>query len=255
MNKNYKINELLGAKLFKKCVFKVEHIKFKIIDKFFPNSELNYEKYLKKSLNKELNKEISIEKKNLIIRNYQKKILISRKEFNNKKNRNYHIKMDNPNDFIEYLKKNRKIHINGLIKNGIVYLGLIPLFIIQNPIFTIAGYVFLSYNTISTLINFQCVNLQNYNLKRFEDSKEKLMKMRKRKQEKDLEKYGKISKVISSSLNNSTDIPSVEEIVSNITTKEQLIELKKMLISYGMKENKGTEEKKNNGFQKNKKRR
>ena len=43
MNKKYKVNEILGAKFFKKIVFLVERIKFKLINKLFPNSEKRYE--------------------------------------------------------------------------------------------------------------------------------------------------------------------------------------------------------------------
>ena len=151
--------------------------------------------------------------------------------------------MDDPNKFIKYLKNNRKIHIKGLIRNAIVYLALIPLFVLLNPTFTIAGYIILAYNTISTLINFECVNLQNYNLKRFEESKQKLIKIKEKKLARDLDKYKNISKVVSNSLNNSTNIPNIEEIVANINTKEELIELKKMINAYGIKENTNTDNK------------
>ena len=243
MNKNYKINEVLGAKFFKKTVFLVERIKFKFINKLFPSSEEKYELFLKKQLDKKLNSENDEDKKRLLIRDYQNKILDARCEFNNKKNRNYHIKMDDPNKFIKYLKNNRKIHIKGLIRNAIVYLALIPLFVLLNPTFTIAGYIILAYNTISTLINFECVNLQNYNLKRFEESKQKLIKIKEKKLARDLDKYKNISKVVSNSLNNSTNIPNIEEIVANINTKEELIELKKMINAYGIKEDNNTDNK------------
>lgn len=237
MNKNYRINEILGAKFFKKCVFRVEKIKFKIIDKFFPNSLKIYETKLKKSFYKKLNKIENEDERKVLIKNYHEKILVSRKEFNNKKNRNYHINIDDPNDFINYIKKNRKIHIKGLIKNGFCYLGIIPLFIIPNSTLSIIGYIILSYNTISTLINFECVNLQNYNLKRFEESREKLIKIKGKKQERDLKKYGEISKVVSKALNDSIEIPKPKDIIDNITTKEQLIELRKLLNTYNSYEN------------------
>lgn len=243
MNKNYKVNEILGAKFFKKIVFLVERIKFKLINKLFPNSEKRYEIFLKKQLDKKLKKEKDEKIKKLLIKDYQNKILDARCEFNNKKNRNYHIKMDDPNKFIKYLKNNRKIHIKGLIRNVIVYLALIPLFILFNPTFTVAGYIILGYNTISTLINFECVNLQNYNLKRFEESKERLIKIKEKKLARDLDKYKNISKVVSNSLNSSKSIPNIDEIVANINTKEELIELKNMLNAYGIKEEKNTDNK------------
>ena len=104
-------------------------------------------------------------------------------------------------------------------------------------VLSIIGYIILSYNTISTLINFECVNLQNYNLKRFEESREKLIKIKAKKQERDLKKYGEISKVVFKALNDSIEIPKPKDIIDNITTKEQLIELRKLLNTYNSYEN------------------
>ena len=68
MNKNYKVNEILGAKFFKKIVFLVERIKFKLINKLFPNSEKRYEIFLKKQLDKKLKNEKDEKIKKLLIK-------------------------------------------------------------------------------------------------------------------------------------------------------------------------------------------
>lgn len=232
MNKNYRINELMGAKIFRKGAFKLEEIKFKVVDKFFPNTLEKYEKNLRKSLEKSLCNAKNDEERQVMIRNYQNKILTARKEFNDKRNRNYHIRMDNPNEFVNHLKNNKKIHVKGLIRNGIAYVGIVPLIIFGSSVLVLAGYLALVYNIISTFINFQCINLQNYNLKRFEESRERLDEIRKKRQIRDLKKYGEISKVVSKEFDKTEAIPSIEDVVSNITTKEQLEQMRNLLKVY-----------------------
>ena len=236
MNNNYKINEYLGAKVFKKLVFKLEKVKFKITSKVFPNLTSNYEKRLRKNLEKTLKKIDNEDERRRYIASYQENILLSRKENNSKQNRNYHINMENPTEFVKYLKRNKQIHVNGLIRNGIYYLIIIPLIVFGNPFFSIIGYTLFGWNTISTIINFECINLQNYNLKRFELSKEKIRRIKEKKQDLEIKKYGKISEIVSREFCKSDDIPKMEDIVGNITTKEELEQMKSLLLKYSNSE-------------------
>ena len=228
MSFDTRINEILGAKIFQKYVFKIEDLKYKIIDLFFKDAEKNYEKKLRLTLDKELSKTQNDEEKSELIRNYQNKILTSRKENNNKKNRNYHIDKDNPLEFINYLNKNKSIHINGLIKNGIYFL-LIATLIFQGNTLALIGKILLPINIISTFINFECVNLQNYNLKRFEKNREKFEELQKRKEQRDLKRYKEISEVVSAKIKSQEDILNIEDIIHSISTKEQLEEMRSLL--------------------------
>ena len=229
--KGIKINEILGAKEFQKLVFKIEDLKFLIINKFFPNYEKWYEKNLKKSLDKRLSIAKTEEEKGLLIKDYQEQILLRRKENNSKKNRNYHISYSKPNDFIKYLEKNKKIHVNGLIKNGIVFLTGIPLLVLGSGFLDVIGYLVLSINTVSTFINIECVNLQNYNLKRINASKDKFERIAEKKLEKDTKSYGNISSLVASELKKSEFIPSPEEMIDSIKTKEELKEMRALLLN------------------------
>ena len=231
MNKNTRINEILGAKKFQKVVFVVEKVKYKLFDKLFPNLQQDYEKRLDKALDKALKEEPDEEKRRLLLKNYHDKVLASRQESNNKSNRNYHFNKDNPMEFIKYLNSNKKIHINGLIGNGVTYLIAIPL-LATGVISPLVGGIVLGVNTIHTFINFECVNLQNYNLKRFEKSRKQFEELRIRKQERDLEAYKNVTSVVSSKINSQREIPEVEEVVEGITTKEELEEMRKLLLSY-----------------------
>lgn len=232
MNNDTRINEILGAKIFKPWVFKLEDIKFKIIERFFPTSEELYERRLRQALDLKLKRAKSKEEKESYIRDYQEKILISRKEFNMKKNRNYHIDMDNPNEFVRYLEINKKIHKNGLIKNFVVFLGSAAMIICGSQVIITIGVVTLVFNSISAFINFECVNLQNYNLKRFRKAQERFERLKEKRLEKDLKKYGEISKIVSGEMKRSIDIPTEEEIIDAIETKEQLEQLKELLLRH-----------------------
>ena len=234
---NTRINEILGAKEFKKLVLKVEDIKFCLFDKIFPNYESNYEKRLKKLLDRKLLLANSEEEKLKLISDYQCKILLARKENVNKKNRNYHIRIDKPNEFITYLNKNKKIHVNGLIRNGIYYLIGIPLIIFGNGVLDIIGYSIISINTVATVINFECVNLQNYNIKRLTASKDKFERLYKKRLERELEKYSSISKVVINEFKNSKEVPQKDSIINGIKTEEEVKQMRELLLTELNKKN------------------
>lgn len=235
MNCDTKINEFLGAKKFKKFVFLIEKIKFKLFDRFYPLIQKMYENNLNKSLEKELKSIDNEDSRQKVIRLYHEKILNFRKAINDKKNLNYHINEDNPMEFLKYLNNNKKIHQKGLIGNGIVYI-LISLFIATGVISIGVIIGLFCYNVLSTIINFECINLQNYNIKIFNKNRDMLEKWRKKKEEEGLVKYSNISRVVYSAIDGEKDIPKVEDVVSKITTKEQLEEMRKLLLAYGDKD-------------------
>ena len=230
MNKNTRINELIGSKWFRKCALKLEEIKYKVLDKFFPNYEEVFEQNLTKKLDKELNKSHTDEERERILNNYHKRILESRKEQNSKRNRNYHINRDNPMEMMNYLKSNKMIHQKALVKNGAVYLILAALFLTGVPLYITIPITII--NTLSSAINIECINLQNYNIKRLESKRDRLEEFRKRKEERDIERYKDVIPVVSQSINTSKTIPSKEEIVAQLTTREQIEQLRNFLLSY-----------------------
>lgn len=230
MFNNLRINELLGAKIFQKCVFKVEKVKYAVIDKFFPNIVQKYDRKLSKQLEEKLKNVKTPEERQMAVNNYRNKVLILKRELNGKRNRNYHISVDNPSKFVNYLNYNKSIHVKGLIKNGGVFLITITGIAFGNEVIQTLAYAWFSYNCVSTFINFQCVNLQNYNLKRFNRSMEKLEMIAQRKKDRDIKRYSEISKVISDEFLATDKIPEKENIVQQITTKTQLEQMRKLLM-------------------------
>ncbi len=219
-----RICEKLGATKFQRVVFKAEEKKFKILKKICPNFIQHYDNWCNRKRDKLLKKYHSEENQRKIIEYYRSQKLLARKEWIREENRNYHMDQNNPMEFIEYLEWNKEIHQNGLKKNIIT----LPLLSAA----TICGFApaipFLMLEAGSTFINFQCVNIQNYNIYRFRQKEEKLKKLQDQKHKRDLKKYGEAAKIIGESLDKTTEIPSLEEIIDNIKTPEQLQQLRNL---------------------------
>lgn len=232
--KAMELSKKLGALQFQKLVFILERAKYWVVDKFFPNTISDYSKRLDKRMSKELKKVISEEEKIEIVNKYRFAKLKYKKEINNKENRNYHVDMNNPLEFIKYLEKNKKIHVNGLKSNVIVSIIAIIVSILLNNPFPVLLNCLLGYQAISAIINFECINLQNYNLCRFHDERmQRVLKKQEEKKRNNFEKnMGEGKKVISKAFSNTDDIPTVDEVIREITTKEEVQEL----LNYAKKE-------------------
>ena len=221
---------LFGAKKFQKVVFKIERIKYFIIEKFFPNIEKKYSNHLDKIMKKRLKKAKTEEQCKEIIENVRNSKMILKKEFLNKQNINYHINKNNIPEFRKYLLWNKQIHINGIKKDiVIIILSIIALILSSNFIFYISTIALIT-SIISALINFECVNLQNYNLDR-------LNKYEKRNKEKIVKKYiqkakeyNLISTTIKKEFDKTTDIPNPYDILNKINNVEELKQFKKIIL-------------------------
>lgn len=225
LKKKLKIYELLGAVKFQKVVFKVEELKFKIIKKIFPNFISYYDKYCdfrKKRMIKRAKTEDEI-------KDIQRRIKFSkmamRKEINFERNRNYHIDEKRPTEIIKYLEWNKSIHKGGLIKDGI----LIP-FIIAGCVLGIPGSIpLLVFEVLSVGINFECINIQNYNLCRIRQIEPALRKREERQIAHEIEEYGDAAKAIHECVEAKEQLPSLSEIIDSMTTPEQLEQFKKLI--------------------------
>lgn len=224
--KKIELCEKLGALQFQKIVFGLEKIKFKVIKKLFPNYINMLDKMYDKKRDKKLEKLNGEENRLKVINYYRTQKFLARKEFYEEKNRNYHIDKINPVEFINYLNWNKSVHVNGMKKNIIIILissVLISLF----PMISIVSICEL----ISLFINFECVNLQNYNINRFYQKEEKLKKIHEYQNSKIIKKYDQCIEIISDELGKTQEIPTVENITSRITTREQLEQMKELINS------------------------
>lgn len=225
-SKKIKLCKALGAEKFQKVVFAAERLKFKILKKCFPNFISFYEKRCD-SANKRWQKKARTEEdKKHLNAYYQQQKLIMRKEWNQEQNRNYHIDKGNPTDFLNYLNWNKRVHVRGLIKNMII----LPICIG----FSCAGFGILgivgAYEFLSMMVNFECVNIQNYNIYRIKQKEERLRNIARRSQQRDVKRYEEASQLICDTLDKSkTKIPSLTEIINNIQTPEQLSQMRAFL--------------------------
>lgn len=226
IKRKLKLYRLLGAEQFQKVVFLVEKMKYKIIKKFFPNIINWYEKQCDERYLKTLKKNHQEENLSLLYK-YQKQKLEFRKEIVYEKNRNYHYNPNCPTSFIKYLEMNKKIHISGIKKNiaALIGIGMFSLFFgAYAPVTCIL--IALS-ETIGLIINFECINLQNYNLCRFLNSKmqSKLAKVEKEKTNKNLNQLSYGMQPIVKTMKKQVEIPTINQILDNITNRQEATQL------------------------------
>lgn len=239
--KQIKICEKLGARKFQKVVFSVEKIKFKMIKKFFPSYLNRYDKYCDKERNRLIKKAKTDAEKRKIIRNTQYAKMLSRKEYYLEQNINYHIDEKDPTAMYHFLDLNKKIHRKGLIKNGV----LLPIFIVMSFLGINWAIPFLITEIFSAGINFECINIQNYNIARLKIMEEKLIKRAQRNLADDINNYSEAAKVVSKcikekekriseniGLNNNceNDLPIIDDILSDAKTLTQVKELKEIAL-------------------------
>ena len=245
LDKRMEICKKLGAVQFKKIVFIVEKTKFKVLKKLVPNYLKYFDKHVDKLTKKRLKEAKTEEEKQIII--YKSKIdkMQERREFYQEENRNYHIRKENPTQIIKYLELNKKIHKNGLVGNAIFGLLTIPGLIFGSKL----ALIFLVFEIIEAIINFECINLQNYNIYRLTKVKDKIEKKEKAKIERDSVLYKEISEDIHKVVMEKDEIPTIDDILACADTPEKLEQLKQLLAKTKSQRN-ILETHDENGFQK-----
>ena len=224
-NKKIRLYEKLGAEKFQDVVFKVEKIKYKIIKKLFPNYIKSYDKHLDRKQKKLLANAETEEEKKQIKREIKLSKLAIRKELNEEKNRNYHMDTERPTEIYKYLEWNKSVHIKGLIKDAII--------VILSTVALSFGFVgalpVLLYELLNAAINFECINIQNCSICKYKKCQKILERKESRAIEKGIEEYGAAAEVINNALEESETLPTFDEIINNIKTKEQLEEMKRLI--------------------------
>lgn len=226
VNRKLKRYRLFGAEYFQKVVFLIEKVKYKVIKKFFPNVIVWYEERCDKRYLKLIKKNHQEENISLL-REYQKLKLAFRKEMVYEKNRNYHYDPNYPTKFIEYLETNKKIHISGLKKNIVALIGIGVFSLFFGPVFPTVGILMVIYEMIGLIINFECINLQNYNLCRFQNHKMQMLleKVEEKRSNENLRQLAEGMKPVVKAMNKQVEIPTTDQVVDNINTREETTQL------------------------------
>ena len=227
--KKQKIYELLAAKQFKKIVLKLEKSKWHFIKKLFPDYLKLYEKKCKKEYQRRIKKTTTEKEQQELKSFYRRKILLARKEFNNDKNRNYHIDLKRPTEILNSLQWNKKVHKQGLIKN--LATAIFCVGCVTGNFYSELAKTILLLQIPSAIINWQCINLQNYNICRIKSHGKTLETLEKRQVQREEAECLSAAKVIEKACNDNKEeiIPSAQEIIDRIDNQEQLQQLKRMV--------------------------
>ncbi len=226
IDKKIELCKKLGAAQFQKIVFNIETLKFKILKKIMPNYLNCFDKHIDRLTKKRLKDAKSEEEKQTIIYKAKMDKMIERREFYQERNRNYHINKDNPTEILKYLELNKKIHIDGLIKNAIFGSIMIP-GIIFGSTFALVIFIF---ELLEACINFECINLQNYNICRLTKIADKMRIREERKKTRDAERYKDVAKEIHEAVMEKDEIPSIDDVLARADTPEKLEQLKALLL-------------------------
>ena len=222
--KKLKRYERLGAVKFQKVVFKVEEIKFYLLKKLCPNFIAYFDTYCDWKQKRAIKQAKTEEERKEIRQKIKLAKMAMRKEMNQEKNRNYHINPKRPTEIFEYLNWNKQVHKRGLTKDAICILIFLIGTILQIPL----AAPLLIYEIINAAVDFECINIQNYNLCRLEHLKPNLQKKEERIIQRSIEEYGSAAEVIHKSIEQSEKLPTFQEILDNIENKEQLEQMKAM---------------------------
>lgn len=225
LEKQIELSKKLGAVQFQKIVFVVEKIKFKVLKTLVPNYIKYFDKHVDRMVKKKLKYANSEEERRGILYKAKMDKMQERREFYQEKNRNYHMYKENPTLIIKYLEKNKEIHEHGLIRNAIFGGLMIPGIILGSEF----ALIFFLLELLSAGINFECINLQNYNIARLTKIADKMKIREERRKAKDAETYKDVAKEIHEAIMEKDEIPTIDEVLARADTPEKLEQLKQLL--------------------------
>jgi len=154
--------------------------------------------------------------------------MFMRKEYYQEKNINYHKDANKPTEIYKYLEWNKKVHVRGLLIN----LSIIPILLIGTILNPHLAIPLLIIELLSAGINFECINIQNYNICRYKITEKLLKKQEKRKTSEIIDNYGEATKLIYESINQQENLPSFNEIIEKTNDINQIKQLKGLLLEY-----------------------
>lgn len=228
--KKKKICEKFGAEKFQELVFITEKIKYKVMKKIMPNFldfyDKETEKIQKKRIKKAKTKEEIIEINKAS--NYAK--LRTHREYNREQNRNYHINKTDATEIYGYLEWNKNVHKNGLMWNTIFGSVWSIAIILAPEIATPYFIVLLAIEAIKALINFECINLQNYNICRYKLVEDRIVQREIRRVKSEIGDYGEAAKIVHEKITGEEKLPSISEIIDSMETKVQSEQLKNIIL-------------------------
>lgn len=223
--KRIKRCEKLGAKQFSKVVKVVEKYKFKILKKVYPNYVNKINKMFDKREEKLLKRCKTPEEIKRVKEEISMLKMLNKREDNYEMNRNYHVFRHRFSELLNYLNYNKAVHTRGLIVDAVALPILTSLSFI-NPIFI----PFVALDVIAIGVNFECVNLQNYNIYRFEKNKDIIQRKEQRAIQNTQAHYTEGVRIINKVLDSDEKTPVNERLRKIESNKEDLIKMKELIL-------------------------
>ena len=225
LKKKMKLHKNLGAMKFQKVVFGVEKLKFKVLKTLWPNFIDSFDKYCDYKKKKAIDNANSEEEINIIQEKYATAKMSMRKELNLEQNINYHMNNEQPTEIIKYLNWNKNVHKNNLAFNAISIAAL--------SVGTAAGIPgalpVLILELMAAGINFECINIQDFNICRYKIQEDILKRREEKKTKENIEKYGDIAHKAKEKRNKKGDMLTPDEIIECMDNVNQLEQLKKLI--------------------------
>ena len=220
-----KIAKKLGAKKFQKLVYWVEDIKYSLLKNQLSFLVPIIEKIMKTRKNRLINNTSDPIKQEIIENNYKNELILFRKELNQGKNRNYHYDVDYSKNFKDYLLWNKEVHLKGIINNLIILAISTAALVLSTGLIFSSALIIAIINSIGLVVNFECVNLQNYHLARFEKVETKLEERKKQSLIQKNNKYGNAINAINKQIDKSDGLPKLDVRQMDIQELRELREL------------------------------
>ena len=220
-----KIAKKLGAKKFQKLVYWVEDIKYSLLKNQLSFLVPIIEKMMKTRKNRLVNNTSDPIKQEIIENNYKNELILFRKELNQGKNRNYHFDVDYSKSFKSYLLWNKEVHLKGIINNLIILALSTAALVLSTGLIFNSALIIAIINSIGLVVNFECVNLQNYHLARFEKVETKLEERKKQSLIQKNNKYGNAINAINKQIDKSDGLPKLDIRQMKIQELRELREL------------------------------
>jgi len=228
--KKKKLYDKLGASKFQEVVFAVERLKYKFMKKFMPNFIEHYDKRVEKQQRIKLKKAKTEEERRKINKtaNYSK--LRTHREINREENRNYHMNKADATEIYGYLEWNKRIHKKGLINNAIFGTIWTTAIFIAPSVATPYLIALLAIEGIKAIVNFECVNLQNYNMCRYKLIEDKITQRELKRVKSEINDYGEAAKIVHEKIVTEAKLPSMTEMIDSMETTDQLEQFKNILL-------------------------
>ncbi len=177
--------EKLGARWLKKVVLQLEKVKYIVLRPFKGLIIKWFDWLIDKKSNKLLMNNVNSDVSEHIIYGSIIQKMMIRKEFQDEQARNYHIWFGNIGETLYYLRINKRIHTFHMKKNMVlIVMALLSLLVIKNPCWSLGLKLFVGLEALLLVKNFECVNLQNYNIDRINQCLKKRERLEQRKNDK-----------------------------------------------------------------------